>query len=62
MFIMEVNKQHQMYLLCNKILENDNLKPVKLKKHLNTKHNSDANKPVKIFPMLFENIKTMVII
>ena len=57
MFIMKVNKQHQMCLLCNEILENDSLKPVKLKKHLNKKHDSFANKPVKFFPMFFEKIK-----
>ena len=62
MFIMEVNEQCQMCLLCNEILENDNFKPVKLKRHFNTKHNSYANKPMKFFPMLFEKIKTIMII
>jgi len=35
--------------VCNEILENESLKPVKLKRHLNEKHDSYANKPVEIF-------------
>ena len=36
-------------MLCNEVLANESLKPTKLKRHLDTKHDSYSNKPVTFF-------------
>ena len=38
-----------MCLMCNEILANERFKPGKQKRHLNTNHDSYANKPVEFF-------------
>ena len=48
-FIMENNEQRPLWLLCNEVLANESLKPTKLKRHLDTKHDSYSNKPATFF-------------
>ena len=48
-FITENDKQRPLCLLCNEVLANESLKPTKLKRHLDTKHDSYSNKPVTFF-------------
>ena len=48
-FITENYEQRPMCLLCNEVLANESLKPTKLKRHLDTKHDSYSNRPVAFF-------------
>ena len=45
-FITENDEQRPMCLLCNEVLANESLIPMKLKRHLDTKHDSYSNRPV----------------
>ena len=48
-FITENDEQRPLCLLCNEVLANESLKPTKLKRHLDTKHDSYSNKPATFF-------------
>lgn len=43
------NEQRPICVLCSEVLANDSLKPVKLKRHLQTKHSEHVNKSVDFF-------------
>uniref|UniRef100_H2YPP8 HAT C-terminal dimerisation domain-containing protein n=1 Tax=Ciona savignyi TaxID=51511 RepID=H2YPP8_CIOSA len=47
--ITENDEQRPLCLLCNEVLANESLKPTKLKRHLDTKHDSYSNKPATFF-------------
>ncbi|XP_042858681.1 zinc finger BED domain-containing protein 5-like [Penaeus japonicus] len=42
-------KQHPQCVLCSEVLAHESLKPVKMKRHLQTKHPSHADKPIEFF-------------
>ena len=48
-FIMQNDEQSPTCLLRNEILANESLKPMKLKRHLDTKHGSYSDRPVAFF-------------
>ena len=48
-FITENDEQRPLCLLCNEVLANESLIPTKLKRHLDTKHDSYSNKPATFF-------------
>ena len=43
------NEQRPICVICSNILANDSFKPVKLKRHLNTKHPEHVNKGIDFF-------------
>ena len=51
-FISENDEHLPLCLICNKVLASESLKPPKLKRHLNTKHDSQCNKSVEFFHCL----------
>ena len=51
-FITENSEHRPLRLICNKVLASESLKPGKLKRHLQTKHDSYRNRPVEFFHRL----------
>ena len=51
-FITENSEHRPLCLICNKVLASESLKPGKLKRHLQTEHDSYRNRPVKFFHRL----------
>ena len=47
-----------MCLICNESLASESMKPIKLKKHLTTRHASNAEKPLMYFERLLQSEKT----
>ena len=53
-FITENSEHRPLCLICNKVLASESLKPGKLKRHLQTEHDSYRNKPVEFFHRLLQ--------
>ena len=56
-FISEDDEQRPMCLMCNQALAKECLEPWKLKRHLNTKHESYSNKEVEFFKRILRTLE-----
>ena len=53
-----INNEHRpMSLICNESLASESMKPIKLKRHLTTRHASYAEKPLLYFEKLLQSMK-----
>ncbi|GFW97747.1 protein FAM200B [Trichonephila clavipes] len=51
------DEERPIYVICNEKLANESMKPVKLKRHLETKHKELQNKHADFFQRRAENLK-----